>query len=138
MLSLQDSASAGFQVGLARGDGKARSHLRGSDIFSTLDDGGYRFVDGGIWANNPVMIGLTEALTSFSAPRERIRILSLGCGSAPKQVGRLKTMLGGKVFWSDVIYAAMRLQSMSALGHAYLLIGLTPLRGWMLPKRWED
>ena len=91
--------------------------------FRPLDDGGYRFVDGGIWANNPVMIGLTEALTSFSAPRERIRILSLGCGSAPKQVGRLKTMLGGKVFWSDVIYAAMRLQSMSALGHAYLLIG---------------
>lgn len=91
--------------------------------FRPLDDGGYRFVDGGVWANNPVMIGLTEALTSFSAPRERIRILSLGCGSTPKQVGRLKTMLGGKVFWSDVIFAAMRLQSMSALGHAYLLIG---------------
>ena len=91
--------------------------------FRPLDDGGYRFVDGGVWANNPVMIGLTEALTSFSVPRERIRILSLGCGSAPKQVGRLKTMLGGKVFWSDVIFAAMRLQSMSALGHAYLLIG---------------
>ena len=91
--------------------------------FRPLDDGGYRFVDGGVWANNPVMIGLTEALTSFSAPRERIRILSLGCGSAPKQVGRLKTMLGGKVFWSDVIFAAMRLQSLSALGHAYLLIG---------------
>ena len=91
--------------------------------FRPLDEGGYRFVDGGIWANNPVMIGLTEALTSFSAPRDRIRILSLGCGSAPKQVGRLKTMFGGKVFWSDVIYAAMRLQSMSALGHAYLLIG---------------
>ena len=91
--------------------------------FRPLDDGGYRFVDGGIWANNPVMIGLTEALTSFSAMREQIRILSLGCGPAPKQVGRLKTLLGGKVFWSDVIFAAMRLQSMSALGQAYLLIG---------------
>ncbi len=91
--------------------------------FRPLDDDDYRFVDGGIWANNPVMIGLTEAMTSFSAPRERIRILSLGCGSAPKQVGRLKTMLGGLAFWHDVIFAAMRLQSMSALGHAYLLIG---------------
>ena len=91
--------------------------------FRPLDDGDYKFVDGGIWANNPVMIGLTEAMTSFSAPRERIRILSLGCGSEPKQVGSLKTMLGGLAFWHDVIFAAMRLQSMSALGHTYLLIG---------------
>lgn len=91
--------------------------------FRPLDDGGYRFVDGGIWANNPVMIGLTEALTSFSARRERVRILSLGCGSDPDPVGRLKTMLGGRVFWHDVISAAMRLQSLSALGQAYLMIG---------------
>ena len=91
--------------------------------FRPLDDDGYKFVDGGIWANNPVMIGLAEALTSFSAPRERIRILSLGCGSDVKRVGRLKTKLGGRVFWHDVIYAAMRLQSLSALGQAYLMIG---------------
>lgn len=91
--------------------------------FRPHDDGGYRFIDGGIWANNPVMIGLVEALTSFSAQRERVRILSLGCGSDTKQVGRLKTMLGGRVFWHDVIFAAMRLQSLSALGQAYLMIG---------------
>ena len=72
--------------------------------FRPLDDDGYKFVDGGIWANNPVMIGLTEALTSFSAQRERIRILSLGCGSDLKRIGRLKTMLGGRVFWHDVIF----------------------------------
>ena len=91
--------------------------------FRPLEDGGYRFVDGGIWANNPVMIGLVEALTSFSAPRERIRILSLGCGAGQKPIGRLKSVLGGLAFWHDVIFAAMRLQSLSALGQAYLMIG---------------
>ena len=91
--------------------------------FRPLDDGGYRFIDGGIWANNPIVIGLVEALTSFSTPRERIRILSLGCGSDLKPIGKLKTTLGGSVFWHDVIFAAMRLQSLSALGQAYLMIG---------------
>lgn len=91
--------------------------------FRPLVDGGYRFVDGGIWANNPIMIGLVEALTSFSTPRERIRILSFGCGSDIKPIGKLKTVLGGLVFWHDVIFAAMRLQSLSALGQAYLMIG---------------
>ena len=91
--------------------------------FRPLDDGGYRFVDGGIWANNPVMIGLVEALTSFSTPRDRIRILSLGCGSDQKPVGKLKSTLGGLAFWHDVMFAAMRLQSLSALGQAYLMIG---------------
>ena len=91
--------------------------------FRPFDDGGYRFVDGGIWANNPVMIGLVEALTSFSTSREQIRILSLGCGSDVKKIGRLKTILGGRFFWHDVIFAAMRLQSLSALGQAYLMVG---------------
>ena len=31
-------------------------------FFSALDSGGYRFVDGGIWANNPIMIAITDAL----------------------------------------------------------------------------
>ena len=49
--------------------------------YRPLRDGGYTFVDGGIWANNPVMIALTEALTSFNVDRERLCILSIGCGA---------------------------------------------------------
>ena len=40
--------------------------------FRSLRDGGYTFVDGGVWANNPIMIALVEALTSFDVDRSRI------------------------------------------------------------------
>ena len=91
--------------------------------FRPLDDGGYTFVDGGVWANNPVMVGLTEALTCFSAARERIRILSIGCGDVPYRVGGWKKRLGGVLAWRDIISASMRFQSLGALGEAGLLIG---------------
>lgn len=35
------------------------------------------FVDGGLWGNNPVLVGLVEAL-EFSAPGQKIEILSVG------------------------------------------------------------
>lgn len=84
---------------------------------------GYVLVDGGVWANNPVMVGVVEALTSFDVPRENIRVLSLGCGDDPYKVSGKKISLGGAIFWRDIIFAAMRLQSQSALGQARLLIG---------------
>lgn len=86
-------------------------------------DGGYTFVDGGIWANNPTMIGVTEALTLFNLPRERVHVLSLGCGDDPYRVSGSKILKGGAIHWHDIIYAAMRLQSQRALGQAGLLVG---------------
>jgi hypothetical protein len=41
------------------------------------------FVDGGLWANDPVLIGLAEAL-EFAPPDRPIHILSVGTGGAPK------------------------------------------------------
>ena len=92
-------------------------------FFRPLEDGGYKFVDGGVWANNPIMIALVDALSCFSVPRESIRILSLGCGDDEYTVGKWKMLLGGKLSWYDIIFAAMRLQSLNALGQAGLLIG---------------
>lgn len=92
-------------------------------FFQPFRDGGYTFVDGGVWANNPVMIALVDALTCFDVPRENVRILSLGCGDDPYVVGAPKIIRGGVLAWRDIIYAAMRLQSMNALGQAGLLIG---------------
>jgi hypothetical protein len=92
-------------------------------FFQPLQDGGYTFVDGGVWANNPTMIALVDVLTCFDVPRENVRILSLGCGDDPYVVGAPKIIRGGVLAWRDIIYAAMRLQSMNALGQAGLLIG---------------
>lgn len=91
--------------------------------FRSLRDGGYTFVDGGVWANNPVMIALVEALTSFDVNRSRIKILSIGCGDAPYRVLGRKVTLGGLIHWHDIFLGAMRLQSQNALGQAGLLIG---------------
>ena len=91
--------------------------------FQPLQEGGYLFVDGGVWANNPVMIALVDALTCFSVPRTQIRILSLGCGDQPYLVDKSKVLNGGLLAWRDIIYAAMRLQSQNALGQAGLLVG---------------
>lgn len=92
-------------------------------FFQPLQDGGYTFVDGGVWANNPVMVALVDALSCFDIPRENVRILSLGCGDDPYIVDKPKITMGGAFAWRDIIYAAMRLQSLNALGQAGLMIG---------------
>lgn len=97
-------------------------------------DGGYTFVDGGIWANNPIMVGLTEALTSFDVGRDQVRMLSIGCGDDPYRVSGGKIFRGGMWHWRDIIFAAMRLQSQSALGQAGLLVGPENLLRLDIPK----
>ncbi len=96
-------------------------------FFRPLQDGGYTFVDGGVWANNPVMIALVDALSCFDLPRERVRILSLGCGDDPYIVTHHMIQQGGLWHWRKIIYGAMRLQSLNAIGQAGLLIGADQL-----------
>jgi uncharacterized protein len=91
--------------------------------YRPLRDAGYTFVDGGVWANNPIMIALTEALTSFDVARDKVWILSLGCGDNPYSVTERKVSRGGMWHWRDILNGAMRLQSLNALGQADLLIG---------------
>lgn len=88
-----------------------------------VDDDGYVMIDGGIWANNPVMNALVDALACFDVPRDDIRILSLGTGEAVFSVDE-KTRRGGIKKWALRIFsAAARAQSQNALGQAYLLVG---------------
>jgi patatin-like phospholipase/acyl hydrolase len=92
-------------------------------FFQPLATGGYRFVDGGIWANNPIMVGVVDALSAFDVDRHRVRVLSLGCGDEPYTVSDRMMRWGGMVSWKDAIDGAISFQSQNAIGQAKLLLG---------------
>jgi patatin-like phospholipase/acyl hydrolase len=48
--------------------------------FRPLQHAGYTLVDGGVWANNLVMLAVIEALICYDVSREQIQVLSIGCG----------------------------------------------------------
>lgn len=91
-------------------------------IYRSLESGGYRLIDGGVWANNPTMLAVVEALIAYDVPRERIKVLSIGCGDEPYHVTRRMTW-GGLWHWRKIIGAAMRAQSLAATSQARLLLG---------------
>lgn len=84
-----------------------------------------RLVDGGMWANNPAVVGIGEAVSMFGQPLSDIHVLSLG--TTVEQVDRRRGLdRGGIVAWirnQDVIDILMRGQSVGATGLAGHLIG---------------
>lgn len=91
--------------------------------YRPLEDEGYVLVDGGVWANNPVMLAVIEALTCFTVEPTQIDVLTIGCGDDPYIVSPKQIRLGGRFFWRTALFAAMRLQSLAATNQARLLLG---------------
>ena len=91
-------------------------------FFRSLPNNGYVMLDGGLWANNPIMNAVVDALSCFNMDRRQIQILSLGCGETSFRVTRAQS-IGGVLQWRNVFQAAVRAQSLNAMGQAYLLIG---------------
>ena len=91
-------------------------------FFAALPNNGYTMVDGGLWANNPVMNAVVDALACFEIDRRQIHVLTLGCGETSFKVDTPKS-IGGLWQWRDAISAAMRAQSLNALGQTFLLVG---------------
>lgn len=48
--------------------------------FAPARVGPYQLSDGGLWANNPSLVAVTEALSRLGAVRSQIRLLSVGTG----------------------------------------------------------
>jgi uncharacterized protein len=91
--------------------------------FRPLEHGGYTLADGGVWANNPVMLALIEALICFDIGRDQIDVLSIGCGDERYVVSEAQINKGGLWHWRNILSAAMRLQSLAAINQARLLLG---------------
>jgi patatin-like phospholipase/acyl hydrolase len=82
-----------------------------------------RLIDGGIWANNPIMTAVTEAVAVLKIPLENLSILSLGTTSdiQSRNDGLDK---GGLWQWKrDIAEVLMRAQSVAATGQATLFLG---------------
>lgn len=92
-------------------------------FFSTYESGDRHFADGGVWAANPVMLALVEALTAYDVRREDVDVLSLGCADGEFSITKEQTLRGGLWHWREIFTAASYLQSQNALGQAGLLIG---------------
>lgn len=92
-------------------------------FFKVFRNQGRVFADGGVWANNPIMIGLVDALSTTDVARRNIHILSISCGDldVPFSGGQLGA--GGLIHWREIIKSAMHLASQNATGQAGLLIG---------------
>ena len=85
--------------------------------------GGIRLVDGGVWANNPVMTAVIEAVGPLAVPPTAIKVLSLGTTTdIPRRHRRLDR--GGLIQWAHAgVDVLMRAQSISVINHVGHLLG---------------
>lgn len=109
-----DFKSKAWEV--ARATSAAPTYLNGH----TYDD--VMFLDGGVWANNPIMVAVIDALSAHDLNAEQLQILSIGTGNFPFEI-TLKKGGNGLWAWREVIKGAMFLTTDNAHAQASLLLG---------------
>lgn len=94
--------------------------------FAPARVGPYQLSDGGLWANNPSLVAVTEALSRLGTERSQIRLLSVGTGIGRnyypvKNDGRLWGFVTG---WGMLKFISMlmNLQSVTSSNVVQLLL----------------
>jgi len=84
-----------------------------------------RLIDGGVWANNPTLVALAEAVGTLSVPLSAIHVFSIGTSDAVIQ-RRKRLNKGGIIAWgreSAAVDVIMRGQSIGVHNQAKFLLG---------------
>lgn len=89
-----------------------------------VHQGGYALIDGGLFANDPIMVAVVDALACFDVPRSRIKILSLGCLQDHWNLRQVQKLGKGWAAWLSRSYEVTgSLQTQNTQGQAGLLVG---------------
>lgn len=82
-----------------------------------------RLIDGGIWANNPGMVAVVEAVGTLHVPLEKVNVLSIGTYDAvTRRPGYLNC--GGKLLWaSKAADVLLRATSIGVTNQVRFLVG---------------
>jgi hypothetical protein len=83
----------------------------------------HRLIDGGVWANNPTLVGVAECFDRLGGERGRIRVLNVGTTSEVRE-RRAALDNGGLLAWrSNGLNVMLRGQCLAATNHAQLILG---------------
>lgn len=109
-----DWKTAAWEV--ARATSAAPTFLEG------LESEDHFFLDGGVWANNPVMCAIVDTLSCYDIAIDQIEVCSIGTGNNSTTISRF-ARAGGLFAWWNIIKTAMYLTTDNAHSQACLMLG---------------
>lgn len=87
------------------------------------------YLDGGVWANNPIMVGVVEAIVNVGQRPDQIDVLNIGTTDEPFHVPDMLRSRGGAWRWRKKLAPLfMQAQAAGAAKQAAILLGEAPYR----------